>query len=128
MRSGQGYNARVATWVLLAPYLVPVVAILATFGTPVAIIYVVKYFKALEKGLVGPRASMALPEVPELVDLQERLLRLERERLRLESRVQQLEILSAAPALPPARAEAAAALPESRVRALPEAAEPNRRG
>lgn len=109
-----------ATWVLLAPYIVPIVAILATFGTPVAIIYVVKYFKALEKGLVGPRAGLALPEV---ADLQERLLRLERERLRLESRVQQLEILSAAPALPPARADGAAALPESRVRALPEAAE-----
>jgi predicted Ser/Thr protein kinase len=66
-----------------------IIAILATFGTPVAIVFILKYFKALEKGLLGPRAR-----APALSPAERQALDgLMRERQVLEARIQNLETI-----------------------------------
>jgi serine/threonine-protein kinase len=66
-----------------------VVAILMVFGMPVAIVFIVKYFKALEKGLIGPKAkAQGLPPAE-----RQQLEALARERQLLEARVQNLETI-----------------------------------
>jgi hypothetical protein len=63
-----------------------IVGILAVFGMPVAIVFISKYFKALEKGLIGPRARGQLDEAA-----QKKIEALLKERALLEGRVQNLE-------------------------------------
>jgi eukaryotic-like serine/threonine-protein kinase len=65
-----------------------VLAILMVFGMPVAIVFIVKYFKALEKGLIGPKARAHLPPAE-----RQQLEALARERQLLEARVQNLETI-----------------------------------
>ena len=66
-----------------------IVAILMTFGTPVAIVFIVKYFRALEKGLIGPKARPGgLPAAE-----RQQLDGLMRERQLLEARIQNLETI-----------------------------------
>ncbi|HEY3358082.1 MAG TPA: serine/threonine-protein kinase [Polyangia bacterium] len=66
-----------------------IIAILAVFGMPVAIVFIVKYFKALEKGLIGPKARAAGLAAPERQQIEGLL----RERQLLEARVQNLETI-----------------------------------
>lgn len=66
--------------------LIPIVAIIAVFGTPALIFFISKYFKALEKGLVGRRNAGALPE-----GVVETIAQLQHDRMVLESRIRSLE-------------------------------------
>jgi eukaryotic-like serine/threonine-protein kinase len=66
-----------------------VLAILMVFGMPVAIVFIVKYFKALEKGLIGPKARQ--PGLPSAE--RQQLEAFARERQLLEARVQNLETI-----------------------------------
>src|SRR5688572_30667287 len=66
--------------------LVPIASMMFVFGTPIAIVFIVKYFRALEKGLVGPKARVGLPPATE-----KQLEALNHEKRLLEERIRNLE-------------------------------------